>query len=51
MATVITVMVRQQDYALASLAAVPMLACHLAYSAVFSRMAARVKSAPPVASV
>jgi hypothetical protein len=50
-ATVVSVMLRQQNYALVSLAAVPMLVCHLAYSAVFRRMAARLKGAPPVASV
>jgi hypothetical protein len=44
-AAVITVMLRQQDYTLVPLAAVPMLACHLAYSALFRRMAARLQGA------
>ena len=51
LATVITVMLRQQDYALVAVAAAPLLACHLAYSAMFQRMAARQQGAPPVASV
>ena len=42
---------RQQDYALVAIAATPLLACHLAYSAMFQRMAARQQGAPPVASV
>jgi len=49
-ATVVTVMLRQQDYTLLPLAAVPVLACHLAYSAVFRRMAERLRSAPHIAS-
>jgi hypothetical protein len=50
-AAVIVVMLRQQEYTLVPVAAVPMLACHLAYSAVFRRMAARQQGAPTVASV
>jgi hypothetical protein len=50
-AAVVTVMLRQQDYALVPLAAVPLLACHLTYSAVFRRMAERLHGTPQVASV
>ena len=50
-ATVVTVMLRQQDYTLLPLAAVPMFACHLAYSAVFRRMAERLRGAPYATSV
>ncbi len=50
-AMAVTVMLRQQDYALVPLAAAPMLACHLAYGAVFRRMAARLGSAPRIAPV
>ena len=49
-ATVVTVMLRQQDYTLLPLAAVPMVACHLAYSALFKRMAQRLRGAPYAAS-
>jgi hypothetical protein len=45
-ATVVTVMLRQQDYTLLPFAAVPVLACHLAYSALFRRMAERLRAAP-----
>ncbi len=47
-ATVVTVMLRQQDYALLPLAAAPLLACHVAYSAVFRRMADRLRVAAQV---
>jgi hypothetical protein len=50
-ATVVTVMLRQQDYTLLPLAAVPIFACHFAYSAVFRRMAERLRGAPHAASV
>jgi hypothetical protein len=50
-ATVVTVMLRQQDYTLLPLAAVPMFACHFAYSAVFRRMAERLRGAPYATSV
>ena len=45
-ATVVTVMLREQDYTLLPLAAVPLFACHFAYSAVFYRMAQRFRGAP-----
>jgi hypothetical protein len=45
-ATVVTVMLRQQDYTLLPFAAVPILACHLAYSALFRRMTDRLRGAP-----
>ena len=45
-AIAVTVMLRQQDYTLMPLAAAPMLACHLAYDALFRRMAARSEGPP-----
>ena len=50
-ATVVTMMLRQQDYTLLPVAAVPMLACHVAYGALFRRMAERFRGAPDAASV
>jgi hypothetical protein len=50
-ATVVTVMLRQQEYTLLPFAVVPILACHLAYSALFRRMAERFRGAPYAASV
>jgi hypothetical protein len=50
-AMAVTVMWRQQDYTLVPLAAAPMLACHLTYSAVFRRMAARFGGPPHIRAV
>ena len=50
-ATVVTVMLRQQDYTLLPLAAVPIVACHVGYSALFRRMAERLRGAPYSASI
>ena len=50
-ATVVTVMLRQHDYTLLPLAAVPMFACHLAYSVVFRRMGERLRGAPYATSI
>ena len=50
-ATAISVMLQQQAYTLVPLATVPMLGCHLAYQALFRRMAARPGGAPDLASV
>ena len=50
-AIAVSVMVRQQAYALVPLAAAPMLGCHLAYDAVFRWMASRLRGAPDTASV
>ena len=50
-ATVVTVMLQQQDYTLLPLAAVPMFACHYAYSSLFRRMGERLHGAPYGASI
>lgn len=50
-ATAISVMLQQQTYTLVPLAAAPMVGCHLAYSAVFRRMAERLRGTPGAASV
>jgi hypothetical protein len=51
LATAVTVMVQQQEYTLVPVFAVPMLACHLAYAAVFQQMAARLAGAPQAAAI
>jgi hypothetical protein len=50
-ASVVTVMMQQQAYTLMPLAAMPLLGCHLAYAAMFHRMAARLRGAPGMESV
>lgn len=50
-ATIVTVMLRQQDYTLLALAAAPIVACHIAYGALFRRMAERLRGAADAASV
>jgi hypothetical protein len=50
-AAAISVMLQQQAYTLVPLAAAPMVGCHLAYGAVFRRMAKRLRGAPAAASV
>jgi hypothetical protein len=50
-ATTISVMLQQQTYTLVPLAAAPMVGCHLAYSALFRRMAERLRGTPGAASV
>jgi hypothetical protein len=50
-ASVAALMLRQQEYSLLPLTAVPMLACYFAYSALFRRMAGRLRGAPYATSV
>jgi hypothetical protein len=50
-AAVITVMLRQQTYTLLPLAIVPVFACHLAYGAMFRRMAERLQGTQHTAAV